>query len=226
MATLTPPSGVANAISPGFTTFLGIEGAFDGAHLSVGIDATLGSHVDGSGFAMRATSGTGVSTFRADPLLPGRIVEVTQTARMLLGWRASGSWGIATVFAGAAMEGRRLLPALPYDLRTGFRFGPAIVLDAWLKPMDRVAVHVFADYTTAYSAGTLRVAPGYDIRDGIFIGPEGTLSIHHGTLRTRLGLHVTGFRMGPLGLRLSGGWAMDRGGRSGPYGALSVWRRY
>ncbi len=212
--------------SPRFTSFLGIEGAFDGGHLSAGVDATLGSHVDGRGFALRATGGTGLSQFRADPLLPGRIVEVTQTARLLLGWRESGSWGVATLFVGGAMEGRRLAPPLPWDTQTGFRVGPAVALDAWLKPLDRVAVHVFADYTTAYHAGTLRIAPGYDIHGGIFIGPECTLSFHHGTLRSRLGVHVTGFRIGPLGLRLSGGWALDRGGRSGPYGALSVWRTY
>ncbi len=225
-AWLATAQAAAEAVSPRVTTFLGIEGAFDGGHFSAGLDATLGSHIDGRGFALRATAGTGLSHFRADPLLPGRIVEVTQTARLLLGWRGSGSWGVATLFVGGAMEARRLTPPLPWDSQTGFRFGPAVALDAWLKPMDRVAIHVLAEYTTAYHAGTLRIAPGYDIRDGIFIGPEGTLSFHHGTLRTRLGLHVTGLRIGPAGLRLSGGWAMDRAGRAGPYGALSLWRTY
>lgn len=223
---LATAPAAAEAVLPRVTTFLGVEGAFDGGHFSAGVDATIGSHVDGRGFALRATAGTGLSRFRADPLLPGRIVEVTQAARLLLGWRESGSWGIATLFVGGALESRRLAPALLFDTQTGTRFGPAVVLDAWLKPMERVAVHVFADYTTAYRAGTLRVAPGYDIGDGLFVGPEGTLSVHHGTLRTRLGFHVTGLRLGPVGLRLSGGWAMDRGGRSGPYGALSLWRSH
>ena len=223
---LATAPAAAEVVSPRVTTFLGIEGAFDGGHFSAGVDATIGSHVDGRGFALRATAGTGLSQFRADPLLPGRIVEVTQTARLLLGWRESGSWGVATLFIGGALESRRLVPALLWDTQTGTRFGPAIALDAWLKPMERVAVHVFADYTTAYHAGTLRVAPGYDIGDGLFVGPEGTLSFHHGTLRTRLGLHVTGLRLGTLGLRFSGGWAMDRAGRAGPYGAMSLWRNY
>jgi hypothetical protein len=222
---LSPVSAGAGPVGPRFTSFLGVEGAFDGLHLSAGVDATLGSHVDGRGFALRATGGTGLSKFRADPLLPDRIVEVTQSARLLIGWRETGAWGVATLFIGGAMEGRRLVPALP-DANSGLRYGPAIVLDAWLRPMDRVAVQVFADYTTAYGAATLRVAPGYDIHDGIFVGPEATLSFHHGTLRTRVGLHATGLRLGPVRVRLSGGWAMDRGGRSGPYGALSAWRSY
>jgi hypothetical protein len=222
---LAATPAAAGPAYPRFTSFLGIEGAFDGAHLSAGVDATLGSHVDGRGIALRASGGTGLSKFRADPLLPDRIVEVTQSARLLIGWRESGSWGVATLFVGGAMEGRRIVPALP-DPNTGLRYGPAVVLDAWLKPMDRVAVQVFADYTSAYRAATLRLAPGYDIHDGVFIGPEATLGFHHGTLRTRLGLHVTGLRLGPLQFRLSGGWAMDRGGRAGPYGALAAWRSY
>jgi hypothetical protein len=225
MALLLTATAAAGPIGPRFTSFLGFDGAFDGVHLSAGVDATLGSHVDGRGIALRATGGTGLSKFRADPLLPDRIVEVTKSARLLVGWRESGSWGVATLFLGGAMEGRRIVPALP-DPQTGFRFGPAVVLDAWLKPMDRLAVHVFADATTAYRAATLRVAPGYDIHDGIFVGPEATLGFHHGTLRTRIGLHATGLRLGPVRVRLSGGWAMDRGGRSGPYGALSAWRSY
>lgn len=208
-----------------YTSFLGIEGAFDGAYLSAGVDATLGSHVDGRGIALRATGGTGLARFRMDPLQPVRIVEVTQSARLLLGWRETGSWGVATLFVGGAMEGRRISPALP-DPHVGLRYGPAVVFDAWLKPMERVAVHVFADYTSAYRAATLSVAPGYEIGHGLFVGPEGTLSLHHGTLRARIGLHATGFRVGPLGLRVSAGWAMDRDGKSGPYGGLSAWRRY
>ncbi len=222
---LAATPAAAGPAYPRFTSFLGVEGAFDGAHLSAGVDATLGSHVDGRGMALRASGGTGLSKFRADPLLPDRIVEVTQSARLLIGWRESGSWGVATLFVGGAMEGRRIVPALP-DPTTGLRYGPAVVLDAWLKPMDRVAVQVFADYTSAYRAATLRLAPGYDIHDGVFVGPEATLGFHHGTLRTRLGLHVTGLRLGPLQFRLSGGWAMDRGGRAGPYGALAAWRSY
>jgi hypothetical protein len=222
---LSPASAVAGPVGPRLTSFLGFEGAFDGLHISAGVDATLGSHVDGRGIALRATGGTGLSKFRADPLLPDRIVEITQSARLLVGWRETGPWGVATLFIGGAMEGRRLVPALP-DANTGLRYGPAIVFDAWLKPMDRVAVQVFADATTAYRAATLRVAPGYDIHDGIFVGPEATLSFHHGTLRTRFGLHVTGLRLGPVRLRLSGGWAMDRGGRAGPYGGLSAWCNY
>lgn len=210
---------------PRFTSFLGIEGAFDGAHLSSGFDATLGGQIDRRGFLVRMSGGSGVSRFRIDPALPDRVAEITQTGRLLAGWREAGPWGEVRLLAGLALEGRRLSPAMP-DRHLGLAFGPAVALDAWLTPHPRVAVQVHAGYTTAMQAWTVRLAPGLAVADGLFTGPEAALSGHRGTLRTRLGWHLTGLRLGPLGVRVSGGWAFDRGGRAGPYAGLALWREH
>jgi hypothetical protein len=211
--------------APRFTSFLGLEGAFDGFHVSSGFDAAVGTHPEGRGLVLRFTAGSGVSRFRIDPLLPDRVIEAGGTVRALVGWRRSDWWGSATLFAGIAAETRRLSPALP-DPHVGTRLGPAMAVDAWLTPFERVAVQVFASYATPFNAASLRLAPGYDIGKGVFIGPEASFSTHHGTLRSRLGLHVTGVTIGTVGLRLSGGYAADRGGRSGLYGGVSLWRHY
>ncbi|WP_439575224.1 cellulose biosynthesis protein BcsS [Phreatobacter sp.] len=222
-------SGAAAAgepvIGPRITSFLGIEGAFDGAHLSSGFDVTLGGQVDRRGFVARLTGGSGVSRFRIDPVLPDRVGEITQTGRLLAGWREAGAWGEVRLLAGLALEHRRLSPALP-DRHLGLAIGPAVALDAWLTPHPAVAVQVHAAYTTAMQAWTVRVAPGLAVGEGLFTGPEASLSGHHGTLRTRLGWHLTGLRLGPLGLRVSGGWAFDRGGRNGAYGGIALWRNH
>lgn len=212
-------------VGPRITTFLGIEGAFDGAHIVSGFDATLGGQVDGRGFVVRMTGGSGLSRFRLDPILPDRIGEAVQTGRLLAGWRAAGSWGELRLWAGLAMESRRLSPALP-DRHLGVALGPAAGLDAWLTPHPRLAVQIHAGYTSAMQAWTVRLAPGLAIADGLFTGPEAMVSGHHGSLRTRLGWHLTGLRLGPLGARLSGGWAFDRGGRSGAYAGLALWRQH
>lgn len=208
-----------------FTSFLGFEGAFDGFHLSSGLDAAVGTHAEGRGLVLRFAAGSGVSRFRIDPLLPDRVLEASGTVRAMSGWRQSGWWGSATLLVGLAAETRRLSPALP-DPHLGTRLGPAIAADAWLTPTERVAVQVYAAYATPFAAASLRLAPGYDIGKGVFVGPEASFSAHHGTLRSRLGLHVTGITIGTVGLRLSGGYAADRGGRAGLYGGLSLWRRY
>jgi hypothetical protein len=221
-----PVAGLAEA--PGerrSTHFLGVDAAFDGVHLSAGFDLSPWRGADGRGLTLRATAGSGLSRFRIDPALPDRVSEVVTSARLLAGWREQGSWGSATLFAGLAMETRRLSPALP-DRHLGTRLGPAVVLDAWLTPADRVAVQVHATYATPFDAASLRIAPGYRLDPGVHVGPEATLSAHHGTLRTRLGLHITGLTIGPVGLRLSGGYARDRGGGGGIYGGLSLWRDY
>lgn len=225
VAWLSAAPATGRADSPRFTSFLGLDGAFDGFHLSSGFDAAVGTHAGGRGLVLRFTAGSGVSRFRIDPLLPDRVTEAAGTMRALAGWRQSGWWGSATFFAGLAAETRRLSPALP-DPHVGTRLGPAVVVDAWLTPYQRVAVQVFASYATTFNAASLRVAPGYDIGKGVFVGPEASVGAHHGTLRSRLGLHVTGITIGTVGLRLSGGYATDRGGRSGLYGGVSLWRRY
>lgn len=212
-------------IGPRMTSFLGVEGAFDGAHIASGFDATLGGQLDRRGFVVRMTGGSGFSRFRIDPALPDRVGEIVQTGRLLAGWREAGSWGEARLMAGLAVEHRRLSPALP-DRHLGLAVGPALALDAWLTPHPLLAVQVQAAYTTAMHAWTVRLAPGLALGDGLFAGPEAVLSGHHGTLRTRLGWHLTGLRLGPLGVRLSGGWAFDRGGRNGAYGGLALWRHH
>ena len=225
VAWLSAAPAAEGADSRRFTSFVGVEGAFDGFHVSSGFDAALGSQDEGRGPVFRFTAGSGISRFRIDPALPDRVLEATSTLRAMAGWRHGGWWGSATVFAGIAGEMRRLSPALP-DPHIGNRFGPAVALDAWLTPLDRVSVQVFASYATPFRAASLRLAPGYDIGRGVHVGPEVAFSAHHDTLRSRLGLHVTGITIGPVGLRLSGGYAADRGGRAGLYGGLSLWRRY
>lgn len=221
-----PAAALADgAVERRTTSFLGIDAAFDGIYLSSGADLSPWRGADGRGITFRFTAGTGLSRFRIDPALPDRVAEVATGARLMAGWREQGRWGSATLFAGLAVETRRLSPALP-DPHVGTRFGPAIALDAWLTPADRVAVQLFATYATPFDAASLRVAPGYEVTPGIHVGPEATLSAHHGTLRTRLGVHVTGLTIGPVGLRLSGGFARDRGGAGGFYAGLSLWRHH
>lgn len=216
-------AGAADA--PRLTLFGGIDGAFDGLSLSSGFDAAFGHGAEGRGPVMRFTTASGFSRFRLHPALPDRVVETSFAVRSMTGWRESGRWGTATVFAGLAVETRRLSPAWP-DRHAGMRMGPAFALDAWLTPMDKVAVHVFVSYATTFRAATLRFAPGYDVGGGLFVGPELAWSAHHDTLRARFGIHATGLRIGPHSLRLSGGYAFDRGGRAGPYGGIAFWRHY
>lgn len=225
IAWLSIATATEAADSRRFTSFLGVEAAFDGFHISSGFDAALGTPTERGSVVVRFNAGSGLSRFRIDPHLPDRVVEATGTMRAMLGWRQAGWWGSSTLFAGLAAETRRLSPALP-DPHVGTRLGPAIALDAWLTPYERVAVQVYAAYATPFGAASLRLAPGYDIGKGVFVGPEASFSAHHGTLRSRLGLHVTGITIGTVGLRLSAGYATDRGGRSGLYGGVSLWRNY
>lgn len=219
------PVSVAAELRPPATFFASIEGTFDGLHASTGIDLPLTTLQSGGALMVRIATGSGLSRWPADPRDPFPVLEVKQSARLLMGWRFSGSWGVATLFGGLAVE-RRVLPQGFPDPQTGLRVGPAVVFDAWLKPMERVAVQVYAEIATPYSAASLRIAPGYEVAERIFVGPEASVGLHHGTLRSRAGLHVTGLRIGDVGLRLSGGYAQDRGGRGGAYGTLSLWRNY
>lgn len=214
-------AGHAAEPPPGTVRYASVEAAFDGFHLASGMDVPIGE----KGFIFRFSAGSGLSRFRMDPALPIHLTEIAGTTRLMGGWRFKSDWGVVTAYAGLAVETRRIAPAFP-DPQTGTRLGPAIAVDAWLTPADRMSVQLFAAYATPFRAATLRIAPGYEMAKGVHVGPEMTLSAHHGTLRTRLGGHVTGLTFGPLGLRITGGFAMDRGGRSGAYGGIALWRSY
>lgn len=202
-----------------------LQFSFDGANLASGVDFTLGQPIDSRGLVIRIGGNTGWSRFVIDPALPFKLTEISQSGRLMLGWRETGSWGTATLFAGLGIESRRLVPNL-IDPDTGTRAGAAVALDAWLKPWDRIAIQTYLGYTTAFDAWTVKLAPGYDIGHAIHVGPEVGWSRHHGSERLRLGGHITGLQFFAYGIRLSGGYARDRGGRGGAYAALSVWHRY
>ncbi|WP_168201759.1 cellulose biosynthesis protein BcsS [Phreatobacter aquaticus] len=200
-------------------------GTFDGAHVSSGVDFTLGQPIDARGLIVRIGGNTGWSRFQIDPAIAFKVSEVSQSGRLMLGWRETGSWGTVTAFAGVGIESRRLIPNL-IDPQTGTRAGPAFAIDAWLTPFDRVAVQAYLGTTTAFGAWTLKIAPGYRVAANVHVGPEITWSRHHGSERLRVGGHVTGLQVFAYGIRLSGGYAQDRGGRGGAYAALSLWHRY
>ena len=210
---------------PTVLAYTELGGAFDGAHVSSGVDFALAQPIDARGFVIRISGNTGWSRFQIDPAYAFKISEISQSARLMLGWRETGSWGTVTTFAGLGIESRRLIPNL-IDPHTGTRTGPAFAIDAWLTPLDRVAVQAYLGYTTGFGAWTVKIAPGYRLAANVHVGPEVTWSRHHESDRLRIGAHVTGLQLFDYGIRLSGGYAQDRGGKGGAYAALTLWHRY
>jgi hypothetical protein len=211
--------------APTALAYTGLELGFDGAHVSSGVDFTLGQPIDGRGLVVRIGGSTGWSRFQIDPAIAFKISEISQSGRLMVGWRETGSWGTVTAFAGLGIETRRLIPNL-IDPQTGTRTGPAVAIDAWLTPIDRIAVQAYIGATTGFGAWTIKIAPGYRIAANVHVGPELTLSRHHGSERLRIGAHITGLQVFAYGIRLSAGFAQDRGGRSGAYAAFAIWHRY
>lgn len=199
----------------------GAEGSFDGANLSLGFDHTLGASLDGNGWILRGSGSYGRSSWPAFGL--GGMDDQVSGGRVMIGHRQSDQGGTLTLFAGVAAETR----AVDWgDRRTGLRIGPALALDAWLTPLPRVAIAVFAQATTAHWAATVRLAPSFEVTSGLHVGPEVTWSRHHGAERWRLGGFIQKALPSGMGLRLAIGRAHDPQGRAGAYGALALWRRY
>lgn len=209
----------------GVLVFSGADGAFDGAHASSGVERAFSGTLDARGLVARITAGSGYAVYPRAPALPVRVVDQTETARLLIGWRETGGYGTVTVFAGLAYENRRVTPRI-LDDRVGRQIGPAVVVDAWLTPAARVSVQAFAAYATAHGSASLRVAPGYEVASGVHVGPEFGYGAHHGSQRLRFGVHATGLKVMALNLRLSGGYAHTPHGRAGAYASLGLWRRY
>lgn len=126
------------------------------------------------------------------------------------GWRFSRP-GFSLTFVGGAELAPRRAPAVR----------PLASADLWWEPLNDWMANAQIQATPAYLSW--RLAAGLKpAQDWPWIGPEAGASCGD----FRAGIHATGLRLGAgFEARASAG-VSHLAGRTGPYGELSVWRRF
>jgi len=153
----------------------------------------------------------------------GRAVRHALQASAVLGYQWVRDGLFIAALAGPEVEGEQLSEHVTQRISHP-HFGARLHGEVWAHPTTSTLL------TTTVIVGTARTAhlwgrasAGYALWEGVFVGPEASLYVTDTYRELRVGAHVTGFTLGRLNLRLSGGWrAEEDTSHQGAYMGLSA----
>lgn len=202
--------------------------------LFASLEAGPAKHFAAFGLKRAITGGLDASGFRAlvklggahetpnGPRPRGNLYKAEGQALLGYEWRVGDTF--VSLYAGPDYEEEIRVCGCAVSVTT--RFGARLQGDLWATPTRETMLQGSAYVSTMDRRLWGRVAGGWAVPLGLYVGPEIEAYRQTGYHKLRLGLHVTGFRLFGLNWRLSGGWqtTSDRPGEA--YATLGVhWRR-
>jgi hypothetical protein len=124
------------------------------------------------------------------------------------------------VFAGLDLDARN-----NSEGQARFEAGIRVQGEIWSNPAPRSMVSLTMIASSLEPSFWTRGAYGFEISEGLYVGPETSAYATEDYYEKRFGLHVTGVKIGPLHFRLSGGSWRDSDRRRGGYGQLTGYIR-
>lgn len=173
-----------------------------------------------SGLRVSAFGLYGGYEYHSDPLLiKGRFSSVD----LLAGYSWVFHNGAFTLQVGGNYQDHHLRPNDPSNTVVGSELGFKVQGDIWMNPTPNTLLFALGSYSTAFDTYYSVGRAGYDFfGHGVFIGPEVGALGNDRTDQIRVGAHLSGVRIGPARVSLSGGWMHERGEGDGGYGSLNV----
>lgn len=190
--------------------------------LSVGMKRAIGGGLAESGFRFFVKAGGSQEQTRHH-----RPHGVTYKAesQALLGyeWRIGDSF--LALYAGSDVETEQRMESFGPSF-IGTRYGARVQADLWIVPTPGMIVQANGYLSTVNGRLWARVAPGWQMPAGFYVGPELEAYRERDYRKLRLGLHLTGLRFLGLEWRLSGGLQSTSNRPSEYYGTLGLhWQR-
>ncbi len=127
-----------------------------------------------------------------------------------------------SIYLGGEVQDRTLSKADPSNTVVGTAYGFKTSVDFYMNPTSYTMVSGNITYSTVNNAYYTRFKAGMGVTERIFVGPELLFLGDNFYGQWRAGAHITGARLGPMQLGLSGGYVNDRRGGSGAYGILDA----
>lgn len=190
--------------------------------LSVGMKRAIGGGLADSGFRFFVKAGgSQEQTRRNKP----RGVTYKSEAQALIGyeWRLGDSF--LALYAGSDAESEQRIESVgPSFIAT--RYGARVQADLWIVPSPGMVVQANGYVSSLNGRYWARIAPGWQMPAGFYLGPEFEIYRERDYRKLRLGLHLTGLRFLGLEWRLSGGLQATSDRSSALYGTLGLhWLR-
>jgi len=186
-----------------------------------GLKRAITGGLDASGFRALIKLG-GAHQTPNGPRPRGNLYKAEAQALLGYEWRLGDTF--VSLYAGSDYEEEFRVCGCAVSVTT--RFGARLQGDLWATPTRETMLQASAYVSTMDRRLWGRLAGGWAIPLGLYVGPEIETYRQTGYHKLRFGLHATGFRLFGLSWRLSGGWqtTSDRPGEA--YATLGVhWRR-
>lgn len=194
--------------------------------VSGGSKQTLTGPLDKTGFVVMETSGFGITRerFRGEVDLPA--LRFTTQSAVLLGHQWNLDRLFLAMFVGPELQHEQLtITGRVYSFSEP-RYGVRGQFELWSNPTpDTLLTGTVVAGSTRANLWA-RASAGYRLAGDVFVGPEVTSYTTVSYQETKVGAHLTGWKVGLLQGRLSAGWSISEDGRGGsPYVGLSAWIR-
>ena len=195
--------------------------------LTAGSKQTLVGPLDRTGFVVMETSGFGLTRerlWRDGSEVPA--TRFTTQTSVVVGHQ----WNLPRVFLagfiGPEIQHEQLTAAGQVYRFSEPRYGVKAQAELWANPTRDTLLTATLVGTTTNTSLWARGSAGYRVARDLYAGPEVTAYVTETYQETKLGAHLTGFRLGILQGRVSGGWMItDEKGPGSPYVSVAAWIR-
>jgi len=133
-----------------------------------------------------------------------------------LGYNFAGPAGSLTIAAGPTVSNTNLSFVTPGST-TGEKRGVRTSLTGYMPVGNGGFLLGGASHSTADASNYYMAKMGFDVLNGLKFGPEASLAKGRDYSEQRLGLHLTGFKVGKVALGISAGARQDQDNRRGGY---------
>ncbi len=190
-----------------FGTVIGTIAPFDG--------------LDQDGLRLRFTGVLGRYSYVAGNGL-GRVTGTQADGSFMVGYEWVLNAATVAIYAGAEVNDNRLSINDPGNASKGLHAGAKIAADFYMNPTPNTMVSGVLSYTMAANAYYTRFKFGMAVAPQLFIGPEALVLGDNFYSQWRVGVHLTGLRLGMMQFGLSGGYLEDKVRGKGGYGILDA----
>ena len=153
----------------------------------------------------------------------GRTTTASRTQLSgLVGYEWTWTNARFALFAGPTLGNTSLAPTDPARRDTGVSIGAKLVAQAWWQPTQKTMTSAYASYSTLSDAYYLQARAGYAVFGNVYAGPEVVLLGDDASSQWRAGAHLTGMRLGPVQVSVSGGYLREQNGKAGTYATVDM----
>jgi hypothetical protein len=152
----------------------------------------------------------------------GRVTGTQSDGSFMVGYEWVLRAATVAIYLGADVSDNLLSINDPNNSSKGLHVGGKVAVDFYVNPTPYSMISGTLSYATANNAYYSRFKGGIAIAPQLFVGPEVLVLGDDFYSQWRLGVHLTGLRLGPMQFGISGGYLDDKIRGHGGYGLLDA----